>query len=165
MPTFPRPTRMPSAAPATLLRAARIRSLGWLLAVVLAGVGVVWPPVGPAAVPGGPVEAAARLAAEGPPPGGVSRLAERDARSFLAPDGAALRVVLRRGDAPVRGGPGGSGPAGRPTLSLRALPPPAGALRPVFLHPVHSPAPRALAAARDGTLSSASNGVPPPSLA
>jgi hypothetical protein len=164
MPTFPRPTRMPSAAPATLLRAARIRSLGWLLAVVLAGLGVVRPPVGPAAVPAGPVEAAARLAAEGPP-GGVSRLAERDARSFLAPDGAALRVVLRRGDAPVRGGPGGSGPGGRPTLPLRALPPPAGALRPVLLDPIRSPAPRALAAARDGTLSSASNGVPPPSLA
>ncbi len=155
---------MPAATPTTLLRVARIRSLGWLLAVVLAGVGVARPPVGPAAVPAGPVEAAARLAVEGPP-GGVSRLAERDARSFLAPDGAALRVVLRRGDAPVRGGPGGSGPSGRSVLSLRALPPPVGALRLLLLHPALSPAGRALAAARDGTLSSASNGVPPPSLA
>jgi hypothetical protein len=155
---------MPAAALAALLRAARLRPLGWLLAVVLAGVGVARPPVGPAAVPAGPVEAAARLAA-GEPAGGVSRLAERDARSFLAPDGAALRVVLRRGDAPVRGGLRGPGPSGRPTLPLRALPPPAGALRLVLLDPFRSPAPRALAAARDGTLSAASNGVPPPSLA
>jgi hypothetical protein len=164
MSTFPAPARMPAAALTTLLRAARVRSLGWLLAVVLAGVGVARPPVGAAAVPAGRGEAVAGLAAR-EPAGGVSRLAERDARSFLAPDGAALRVVLRRGDAPVRGGPGGSGPAGRSVPPLRALPPPAGALRLLLLHPVRSPAGRALAAARDGTLSSASNGVPPPSLA
>lgn len=164
MSTSPRTPRMPAAAPPTRLRGARIRSLGWLLAVVLAVAGVVRPAVGAAAVAAGPVEAAARLGAKGPP-GGVSRLAERDARSFLAADGASLRVALRRGETPVRTGLRGPGSAGGPALPLRALPPPAVALRPSLLHPSGSPIPRALAAARDGTLSSASNGVPPPSLA
>ncbi len=163
MPTSPGRTPIPAPATTLLLRAARLRSWAWLLAMVLAGAGAVHLPAGPDGVRSGPAGAAAGLAPHGPR-GGVSRLAERDARALLGADGASLRVALRRGATPVRDGLRGPDPSARP-LSLRALPPPAGAFRLSLPRPSARPVPRALAAARDGTLSSASNGVPPPSPA
>lgn len=160
MPVFHGCTPIPASALAPLLRAARLRSWAWLLGLVLAGAGVVHVPTGA----GGPPEGAAAGFASKAPHGGVSRLAERDARALLAPDGASLRVLLRRGDAPVRDGLRGPDPSRRP-VSLRALPPPAGGFQLSLPLSPAGPVTRALAAARDGTLSSASNGVPPPSLA
>ena len=83
--------------------------------------------------------------------------------------GHALALLHLRGGVPgARVTPRGSGPAPpAPRLSVTADAPrlvgcPSGAPRPDTLRPGYA---RALSAARDGTLSSRSTGVPPPALA
>ncbi|HEX8275742.1 MAG TPA: hypothetical protein VF615_24115, partial [Longimicrobiaceae bacterium] len=90
--------RTPSLAAALL---ARLRAWAWVLAMVLAGAGTLPSPTAADAAPTG-VGAIARGAPPAPR-GGVSRLAERDARALLAADGLSLRLALRRGDGAARG--------------------------------------------------------------
>lgn len=155
---MPIPSALTPSLAAALL--ARLRPWAWVLAMVLAGAGGVPSPTAAGDSPAGAVVRGVPLA----PRGGVSRLAERDARGLLAADGLSLRLALRRGDGAARG-PRGPDPSERPALPLRALPPPAGALPVLLPRPSSGPPHRALAAARDGTVSAASNGVPPPPLA
>jgi|GEM_PF-6852734 len=143
-----------------LLRSAWLR-FGWhLLAVALAAVGGVhldrgagpFAPVSPGAAVHAPAERAS---------GTISRVAPDHARAFLAADAGPLRVALRRSDPPSRTGLREPGAVGRLPLSVRTAPV-AAESRPLLPSFPGRPAPRVLAAARDGTLSSASNGVPPP---
>lgn len=151
----PAPVPGPRFALAPLLRAAGLRAWwGLLVAALVAGFGGSGP--GSVGVERGAAGAGAHS------PAGIGRATRDTAAAFLAADGASFRIAVRRGEAPARPGLRDPGASDRPPLSHRALPLPAGAVRLPLPHTARPPSRRALAAARDGTLSSASNGVPPP---
>ncbi len=163
MEPWPAPAPYSVYALTSLLRSVRVR-LGWhFLVFALAAAGAVHlergagplAPVHPSATVHAPVERAS---------GTISRVAPDYARAFLAADAGSLRAALRRGDPPSRTGFREPGPAGLLPLAARPLQASA-ASRPLLPTLPGRPAPRVLAAARDGTLSSASNGVPPPPVA